>query len=450
MKSRLTLIGLIISTTIMAQSYVDKTGDTMTGDLSVTTNGGTTVYNGLGITYNRTTSYLRPDNNLSRNLYMGGYSPGTNDWINVHIRATNLYWNDSRLLTEAGGSITGDLMIGSNTRTSTNLNLTATNTAGAPAMTTSIKMTGYEGRGKGTFFNDISYAGEWFAGVPYASIHDLYQIGFDENGGQAEYKANAVFSISHTGATTLAGRLTTNGGNNIVNATTNESGFIFRNNNNTRAQFAWIESGGYMGVWNASTGVWQQQWKNSGQTEINVNTLINGKLQMAGSPLPRWNNSISSYVVESPHFYGTDSDMAIFLGEAGNEISIRGSLGIGVTNPSEKLQVIGNAIINGNIESKKVKVTANPGSVPDYVFASDYKLRSLAELESYVNTNKHLPNIPSAKEVENNGQDVGDMQLKLLEKVEELVLYTIEQQKQLEKQQKEIEALKKQVKRLKK
>ncbi len=348
---------------------------------------------------------------------------------------------------KAGDTMTGDLTIGNSSKQSINLNLTATNTAGAPAMATTIKMTGYEGRGQGTFFNDITYGGEWFAGIPYAAVHNYFQIGFDESGGQAEYQTNALFSISHLGNSTLSGnadvmgRIYTGGGNNIINTSGNESGFVFRNNNSTRAQFAWIESGGYMGVWNASTGVWQQRWKNNGQTEINVNTLINGKLQMAGSPLPRWNNSISSYVVESPHFYGTDSNMTIFLGQGGNEIAVQGSLGIGLTDPSEKLHVLGNALINGNLESKKIKVTATPGSVPDYVFASDYKLRTLTELEDYINTNKHLPNIPSAKEVEKNGQDVGDMQLKLLEKVEELVLYTIEQQKTIDKLLNRIEKL---------
>lgn len=101
----------------------------------------------------------------------------------------------------------------------------------------------------------------------------------------------------------------------------------------------------------------------------------------------------------------------------------------------------GKTVINGNLESKKVKVTAQPGSVPDYVFASDYELTTLSELEKYISTNKHLPNIPSAKEVEKNGQDVGDMQLKLLEKVEELVLYTIEQQKIIDKLLNRIEKL---------
>ncbi|WP_306110173.1 hypothetical protein [Roseivirga thermotolerans] len=109
----------------------------------------------------------------------------------------------------------------------------------------------------------------------------------------------------------------------------------------------------------------------------------------------------------------------------------------------------GNAVVQGNIESKKVKVTATPGSVPDYVFKPDYELRSLPELESYIKANSHLPNVPSAKEVETNGQDVGDMQLKLLEKIEELTLYIIEQNKEVkalkeivEKQSKEVEELK--------
>ncbi|MFY0592010.1 hypothetical protein [Roseivirga sp.] len=99
----------------------------------------------------------------------------------------------------------------------------------------------------------------------------------------------------------------------------------------------------------------------------------------------------------------------------------------------------GDLVVNGNIESKKVKVTATPGTVPDYVFKSDYKLRSLSELESYIKTNSHLPNIPSAKEVETKGQNVGEMQLKLLEKIEELTLYLIELEKKVNLQKQEID-----------
>ena len=103
-----------------------------------------------------------------------------------------------------------------------------------------------------------------------------------------------------------------------------------------------------------------------------------------------------------------------------------GFVGIGTTAPNEMLEVNGNTLIQGNLEAWKIKVTATPGSVPDYVFATNYKLKSLNELEAFIKANSHLPNIPNAKEIEANGQDVGDLQLKLLEKIEELTLYVIE------------------------
>ena len=86
-------------------------------------------------------------------------------------------------------------------------------------------------------------------------------------------------------------------------------------------------------------------------------------------------------------------------------------------------------IVDNDMESKKVKVSANPGSFPDYVFKPEYKLRSLSELAAYIETNGHLPNVPKAEEVERNGQDLGHIQQKLLEKIEELTLYVIELKK---------------------
>ncbi len=110
-----------------------------------------------------------------------------------------------------------------------------------------------------------------------------------------------------------------------------------------------------------------------------------------------------------------------------------GEIGIGTSSPSEKLEVNGNTLIQGNLESKKVKVTADPGSVPDYVFSKDYNLLSLSEVEKFVKANSHLPNIPNAKEIETNGQNLGEMQLKLLEKIEELTLHLIDLKKNQEK-----------------
>ncbi len=89
--------------------------------------------------------------------------------------------------------------------------------------------------------------------------------------------------------------------------------------------------------------------------------------------------------------------------------------------------------INGKMICEELKVKLASSGWPDYVFANNYKLRSLAQLEKYIQQNKHLPNIPSATEVEKNGIELGDMQKKMMEKIEELTLYIIDLQKQVDK-----------------
>ncbi len=121
-----------------------------------------------------------------------------------------------------------------------------------------------------------------------------------------------------------------------------------------------------------------------------------------------------------------------------------GSVGIGTNNVGAyKLAV------EGKIAARGVKVTL--GSFADYVFEPTYQLRPLANLEQYINQNKHLPGIPSAEEVKKDGGiELGEMNVKLLEKVEELSLYIIEINKKLEAQQKENDQIKKELKELKK
>ncbi len=77
----------------------------------------------------------------------------------------------------------------------------------------------------------------------------------------------------------------------------------------------------------------------------------------------------------------------------------------------------------------------------DYVFEPDYQLRSLEEVEGYVKENKHLPEVPSAAEFEENGYSIGEMDDVLLRKIEELTLYMIEQQKEIEKLKRQNEEL---------
>lgn len=89
--------------------------------------------------------------------------------------------------------------------------------------------------------------------------------------------------------------------------------------------------------------------------------------------------------------------------------------------------------VEGGILTEKVKVALKSGANwADYVFADDYALRSLPEVESFVKENRHLPGIPSAAEVEKDGIDVAGMDAKLLEKIEELTLYLIDLQKQVD------------------
>nr|WP_298924897.1 tail fiber protein [uncultured Allomuricauda sp.] len=109
-----------------------------------------------------------------------------------------------------------------------------------------------------------------------------------------------------------------------------------------------------------------------------------------------------------------------------------GNIGIGTTNPDSKLTV------KGNIHAEEVKVDLSvPG--PDYVFKEGYDLKSLVEVQNYIEEHGHLPNIPSAKEMEENGIQLGAMNMKLLEKIEELTLYVIE----LEKKNRKIQELEK-------
>ncbi|WP_303922521.1 hypothetical protein [Draconibacterium sediminis] len=96
-----------------------------------------------------------------------------------------------------------------------------------------------------------------------------------------------------------------------------------------------------------------------------------------------------------------------------------------------------NLHVFGNIYSHEVRVRLDIPA-PDYVFEDDYRLMSLSELQNYLEKNKHLPEIPSAKEMEKEGVDLSEMNMLLLKKVEELTLYVLEQQKQIEALKREI------------
>ncbi|MEL6559698.1 MAG: hypothetical protein AAFQ94_16015 [Bacteroidota bacterium] len=117
-------------------------------------------------------------------------------------------------------------------------------------------------------------------------------------------------------------------------------------------------------------------------------------------------------------------------GDKGLFIHTNGNFGIDIVSPSHKLTV------NGSIRSKEIECEFD--NWPDYVFEDSYELKSLDEVSQFIAANGHLPNIPSAQEVENNGVKLTEMSAGLLEKVEELTLYTIDQDKKLASQTQQI------------
>ncbi len=128
--------------------------------------------------------------------------------------------------------------------------------------------------------------------------------------------------------------------------------------------------------------------------------------------------------------------------ESGTYLTIQdgtGKIGIGTADftGNHKLRV------EGSIGAREMKVETSGWS--DFVFENDYDLRTLEEVEEHINENGHLPEIPNEAEVTENGINLGEMNAKLLQKIEELTLYLIEQNKQLEKANQNITELQEKV-----
>ena len=162
------------------------------------------------------------------------------------------------------------------------------------------------------------------------------------------------------------------------------------------------------------------------------NPNIGGTLQLI-NPAKTVNGTASTWQIynmggvygNSLQFWAYDNLSCVPGGMCANKFTImdNGNVGIGVPNPLDKLGV------NGNIRAKEVKVEA--ANWPDYVFESGYQLVTLQELEAFINKNKHLPEMPSAAQVKENGIELGEMNKLLLKKVEELTLLLIQKDKEI-------------------
>lgn len=156
------------------------------------------------------------------------------------------------------------------------------------------------------------------------------------------------------------------------------------------------------------------------------------------------------YFSQANHRFYTE-----YNGEPGTEkmvISGNGNVGIGTQDPDEKLTV------KGKIHTQEVKVDLLGAVTPDYVFEKyfngksslnpDYKMPTLKEVEAFIELNNHLPNVPSSQDIQENGLHLKEMNLKLLEKIEELTLYTIEQQKEIDTQKYKNDSLKRRLEKI--
>lgn len=166
-----------------------------------------------------------------------------------------------------------------------------------------------------------------------------------------------------------------------------------------------------------------------GEVTVGARTTINKggealKLNGADPQMTFYQNGVFKSFIEQ-------SNNGLYMGVNGGNLRLdaTGQVAIGGIVPAASAYKL---TVTGKIICEELKVKLVSSGWPDYVFDQKYKLKTLSEVEQFIAKNKHLPNIPSAAEVEKNGIEVGDMQKKMMEKIEELTLYIIDLQKQID------------------
>jgi len=189
------------------------------------------------------------------------------------------------------------------------------------------------------------------------------------------------------------------------------------------------------GQWNGTNPVWTNSNVGIGTGSPSQKLSVFGGLNLRGGGLGllTWDTDASIYGHSNYLIVGTNGIERMRIDPYGN-------VGIGTTTTQYKLAV------NGNIGAQDIIVTNTGWS--DYVFKPGYRLRPLSEVSQFIQKNGHLPDIPTEAEVKQKGVSLGEIQTKLLAKVEELTLHMIQQEKencelrdQMNQQAKEIQAL---------
>ena len=146
---------------------------------------------------------------------------------------------------------------------------------------------------------------------------------------------------------------------------------------------------------------------------------------------------------DSTRIESCDSELYIYFSLSENYCkTIFNKYGVRIGSEPHILNLNGDypLVVDGVVLAKEVQIK-NDETWPDFVFEKNYNLLSLNELEEFININKHLPELPTKEEVADNGIGLGEMQAKLLQKVEELTLYMIELKKENNELRQQIENL---------
>jgi hypothetical protein len=199
-----------------------------------------------------------------------------------------------------------------------------------------------------------------------------------------------------------------------ISGTSTSNALLFSTGSTERMR---VSDLGYVGIGTTSPSADLHIRRGSGTVYLRMDTADAANLIQFQRGQTVYNSIASPWAVPG--------DFAIF-DNVGNAvrfyIATNGNVGIGTTSPTQRLAV------NGTVKAKEVIVEATGWS--DYVFAKDYRLAPLSEIEQHIQKNGHLPDVPSAADVAARGVDVGEMQKILLQKIEELTLHVIRFEKE--------------------